>query len=36
MWVMLSPEGEGGVRARQSQGERCRFIDYPILIGKLL
>jgi hypothetical protein len=25
MWGMLSPQGEGGVRARQSQGERWRL-----------
>jgi hypothetical protein len=25
MWGMLSPPGEGGVRARQSQGERWRL-----------
>jgi hypothetical protein len=29
---MLSPPGEGGVRARQSQGERFRLLDCHMLI----
>jgi hypothetical protein len=30
------PPGEGGVRAKQSQGKRFRFLDCHTLICKLL
>jgi hypothetical protein len=32
MWVMISPLGEGGVRAMQSQGERLRPLDGHMLM----
>ncbi len=33
---MLSPPGQGRVSARQSQGERWRFLDCQTLIWKAL